>query len=219
MVMARRLLRGGLLIWCTGWVLIAGCHRGDSSGGENQEAVKAEGGDVDSERGLEERLGRVMRERDKAVEEKVEAIEETVRLEKLLAEKERQLKAFSEQVEAMRVRLGELAGEVKELTERLQEVSGAEGVGNLDSQASPGANRSIEGVVRYVRDDIVGLGIGSADGVRTGDEFTVHKRATYVGRVRVVRVESETSEAVELREWRNDSERPIREGDSVTNTM
>ena len=97
--------------------------------------------------------------------------------------------------------------------------SGAEGVGNLDSQASPGANRSIEGVVRYVRDDIVGLGIGSADGVRTGDEFTVHKRATYVGRVRVVRVENETSEAVELREWRNDSERPIREGDSVTNTM
>ncbi|MHC4957336.1 MAG: hypothetical protein ACYTGN_03100 [Planctomycetota bacterium] len=45
------------------------------------------------------------------------------------------------------------------------------------------------GVVKKVRDNFVSISVGSGDGVKIGDNYGVRRGATYVGRIRITRVD------------------------------
>jgi len=76
-----------------------------------------------------------------------------------------------------------------------------------------------EGVVTRVVDGYIGVSVGLDDKVKEGQEFTVHRGSMYVGRIRIVRPSRDVSVATELAEWRQDPDREIKEGDSISNAI
>ncbi|MHC4729970.1 MAG: YfbK domain-containing protein [Planctomycetota bacterium] len=63
----------------------------------------------------------------------------------------------------------------------------------LAPEPAPGPRRAVEGCLNSVRDDLVVISLGSADGVRVGDLFHVRRGSAYVGRIRIDKVERNLS--------------------------
>jgi len=49
------------------------------------------------------------------------------------------------------------------------------------------------GVVNNVKDDLVGISVGKADGVRMGDIYHIRRGSSYVGRIKIVKVTKDTA--------------------------
>lgn len=148
---------------------------------------------------IEKENARIKDERDKAIAERVEAIQAAIQLEKLA---EKQLAQIDD---------GERL--VAELKDKIRDLTG-QGPGG---QIAPKVR--INGIVSYLEDPFVGISVGLDDGVKVGNEFAVFSGTTFVGRVKVVRVDRDVSVAKELKQWRYDSNRKIQEGDSVSNAI
>ena len=141
---------------------------------------------------LEEKLAEVINLKDGALKEKMEAIEDAVQLEKLVQNQEAQIRAFERRI--------------AQLT-----------TGPDTDEAAP--THKIEGTItNMTQGGHLAISVGTDDHVDVGNEFTVFRGATYVGRLRVVRTGRDVSVAKEMPEWRNEME-TIQVGDSVSNAI
>jgi len=148
---------------------------------------------------IEKELARIKDERDQAIAERVEAIQDAVILEKLIEKKGAQLEEGQRLLVEARNRIDELTGQ------------------QTGETLLPPVR--ISGIVSYIEVPFIGLSIGLDDKVKRGDVFTVYNGATFVSRVKVVRVERDVSVAKELTEWRYDDTRGVQEGDRVSNAI
>jgi len=70
----------------------------------------------------------------------------------------------------------------------------------------------LEGIVKAASQDLIEISLGSDDGLRTGHTVEVSRRDRYLGRAKIVKVQSDRSVGQLLSEYRK---APIQEGDSV----
>ncbi len=132
--------------------------------------------------------------------------------------------AFDQTV-ALSEKLNETEGTVKSLTERHEQlqtqVSKQKKVLdsreiNVDATLDDVPPR-VDGVITQVGDkDLVELSVGSDDGLRQGHMLDVYRNNTYLGRVRVVKVDPDRAVAVILKDYRKGL---IKKGDRVATKL
>jgi predicted nucleic acid-binding Zn-ribbon protein len=91
-------------------------------------------------------------------------------------------------------------------------------VGISDTDPTDHIVPPLDGVVRNVNADrkLVGIGLGSDDGLRVGHEMDVYRNDKYIGKIRVTKTDFNVAVAEVIPDFMQDQ---IREGDHVTSRL
>jgi predicted nucleic acid-binding Zn-ribbon protein len=128
---------------------------------------------------------------------------------------ELQAQLYEQQIRLLKEQNFSLSERVEKLRSRVQDAatgnaqSGAAGQGT--GSVSGTSDSPIVGEITNIRDNLVSLSIGSAQGVKDGMEFIVYRGAQYLGKIRITKVLPEQA-AGEFTQKQGD----IHKGDKVT---
>jgi len=96
---------------------------------------------------------------------------------------EQQVSLLNDQVQELSAKLGTTEASLRDANWKLDRY--AEIFGPLPGQVSKGK----PGQVIDIRGNLVGISVGSADGVRIGDIYSLRRGASFVGTIKIIRVE------------------------------
>jgi len=180
--------------WMGGETKLADANRFSQQLNDTIEQLTRNNEDLQKSRDLVEgKLGEVTEMMEDAIKEKLEAIEDAVQLEKLVQNKEAQIRAMERRIASM--------------------------TGPETDAVGAAPTHKIEGTITDMTEGgYIAISVGTDDHVDVGDQFTVFRGATYVSRVRVVRTGRDVSVAKEMPEWRNETQ-IIQVGDNVSNAI
>jgi hypothetical protein len=99
---------------------------------------------------------------------------------------EQQIANQNERVEVMAAERGDLDKKVRDLEFKLKHYEGIYGTMGPSGQGA-------EGNVLNVRDTLVQISVGSKDRVRPGDTYHIRRGGTYVGMIRITKVEKDSA--------------------------
>ena len=128
-------------------------------------------------------LDRLSSESKQATQDKLDAVK---KLEAEIANRvqlEQQVNQLTESLASAMATKGDLEQQIRELKFWNDEY--AKRFGKLDTA------KGAAGRVREVMGKLVGISVGSRDGVRTGDKYSLSRGGTFVGTIRITRVEKD----------------------------